>query len=782
MNARNLLFCFLTAALSTGFAAAQSVIFVSPSGKESGTGDITHPVKTLGEALDRVGGLDGDVTIYLREGRYVLEKTETIDKARIGDKRLTIAAYGKEPVMLTAAIPLHLKWKRQRDGLWRARCAEPVDRLFVNGQERVLARFPDWTPDVLFNGTSVDALSRDRISGWAHPEGGYVHSMHSGKWGSQHYVITGKIRDSLTFIGGNQVSRPSPIHGQLRYVENIREELDAPGEWFWDKEEGVLLYKPLPGEDPRKSSFEAVSLKELIAVKGSSAEDPLVGLSIEGIRFSGTARTFMLPYETLMRSDWGIWRGGALTLTDTEGCRVKECEFDGLGSNAVFVSGYASRDTVCGNHVHHIGGSAICLVGDTSAVRSGAYGYQDFVEYAALDKEPGPRNESYPRDCLVEDNLIHDLGTVEKQVAGVEIQIAARNVVRYNTIFDVPRAGINIGDGAFGGHVIEYNDVFDTVLETSDHGAFNSWGRDRFWLPNRSAMNDLVSHHPELILLDAMQTTVIRYNRFRCDHGWDIDLDDGSSNYHIYGNLCLRGGIKLREGFYRKVENNFVINNTLHPHVWFQDSHDIVRHNLFMRPYAPVMMRAWGDEIDWNFFVGDYPGGMARKAGTDRHSAWGEVNFAYPENGNFGLLPGNGAFEVGIENIPMDDFGVRPPALKRMARKPEFSRPVIFKIDENQKTYPWLGATIKSVSGLGDRSAFGLPDEQGAIVMDVAEDSPAMKAGLIQGDVIRTLDGLRVESAENLLSLTAEMPTTRTVHVGIIRYQKQLNRTIWITH
>jgi hypothetical protein len=33
-------------------------------------------------------------------------------------------------------------------------------------------------------------------------------------------------------------------------------------------------------------------------------------------------------------------------------------------------------------------------------------------------------------------------------------------------------------------------------------------------------------------------------------------LDDGSSNYQIYNNLCLNGGIKLREGFYRTVENN----------------------------------------------------------------------------------------------------------------------------------------------------------------------------------------------------------------------------------
>ncbi len=40
--------------------------------------------------------------------------------------------------------------------------------------------------------------------------------------------------------------------------------------------------------------------------------------------------------------------------------------------------------------------------------------------------------------------------------------------VSNNSIYDVPRAGINIGDGTWGGHIIEFNDVFNTVLESGD--------------------------------------------------------------------------------------------------------------------------------------------------------------------------------------------------------------------------------------------------------------------------------------------------------------------------
>ncbi len=273
----------------------------------------------------------------------------------------------------------------------------------------------------------------------------------------------------------------------------------------------------------------------------------------------------------LLRSDWMIYRGGAVLMENTENCVIEDSEFNNLGGNAVMISGHNHASGVTGSHFHDIGSSAICFVGDSSAVRSAAFGYDNFVPYAKIDKTPGPKNNRYPSNCFAENNLIHNIGQIEKQSTGVEIEMASEILVRHNTIYRVPRAGINIGDGCWGGHLIENNDVFETVMETGDHGAFNSWGRDRFWHPNRKVMDSLVAAHPELILLDAQKTIVMRNNRFRCDHGWDIDLDDGSSNYHIYNNVCLSGGLKFREGFKRIAENNILINNSFHPHVWFKN-------------------------------------------------------------------------------------------------------------------------------------------------------------------------------------------------------------------
>ena len=135
------------------------------------------------------------------------------------------------------------------------------------------------------------------------------------------------------------------------------------------------------------------------------------------------------------------------------------------------------------------------------------------TKYEDLDLEIGPKTNEYPASCKAHDNLIHDIGTVEKQTAAVQIAMAMDITVSHNSIYNCSRAGINVGDGTWGGHVIEYNDVFKTVQETSDHGSFNSWGRDRFWQPNRKQIDANVAKHPGLELLDAIHTTVIRNNR-----------------------------------------------------------------------------------------------------------------------------------------------------------------------------------------------------------------------------------------------------------------------------
>lgn len=88
-----------------------------------------------------------------------------------------------------------------------------------------------------FQGYSPDCLSRERTCRYAHPDGGYIHAMHQALWGDMHYRITGKTEDGgLEYIGGWQNNRPSPMHREIRFIENMFEELDSLGERFYDFE------------------------------------------------------------------------------------------------------------------------------------------------------------------------------------------------------------------------------------------------------------------------------------------------------------------------------------------------------------------------------------------------------------------------------------------------------------------------------------------------------------------------------------------------------------------
>jgi hypothetical protein len=701
------------------------------------------------------GEKDRRVTVYLRGGTYYSEEPVVFTAAdgREDHAGLTVRAFGDERVVISGARRLTgLKWDAYRGGIMKASVPEAgivFDELFVNGQLQHSARYPDYDPGArYYNGVAADALDPERTGRWSNPAGGYVHASHRHEWGGYHWMITGKnAQGEPELEGGWQNNRLMGMHPERRFVENIMEELDAPGEWFFDRDTRTLYFYPPETVDLPEALLETPQLASLFEFRGTGAE-PVRNIRIEGLELTHTVRTFMNTREPLLRSDWTISRSGAVLMEGAVRCSVGNCFFNTVGGNAVFFSNYNRENEVSGCHIAYAGASGVCFVGDPGAVRSPSFEYGEFVPVEELDREAGPKTDNFPAACRVCDNLMYGLGRVEKQVAGVQISMAQDITVSHNTVYDVPRAGINISEGAWGGHIIEYNDVFNTVLETGDHGAFNSWGRDRYWHPNYATMTGIVREHPELILLDAVKTTVLRNNRFRCDHGWDIDLDDGSGNYHIYNNLCLNGGLKLREGFHRTVENNIIINNSFHPHVWFPAGGDVFARNIVSAGYFPIRVNDWGKEVDYNVFPDRIALEKAQAAGTDRHSVCEDVQYVDAGRGDFRVKEGSAAFAVGFKNFDMDRFGVVSPALKALAKQapvPELIR-LTGKEEDVQEL---LGMKVRNITTLGERSAAGLGDASGVWLVEVPEGSPAGTA-LRPGDVITGINRTPVRNVREM--------------------------------
>lgn len=767
-------------ALLSANSARAAEFHVAIQGRDDLAGTREQPFATLARAQQAARQAKGGI-VTVHGGTYYLPETLVLTEADSGTE---YRAANGETVILSGGLKLQLKWEAFRDGILKAKTPEglTIDQLFVHGHRQFMARYPNYDASVRpYGGYAADAFSKERASKWAAPAGGFIHAMHSAHWGGYHYRITGKNeKGEINYEGGWQNNRQMGMHKQHRYVENIFEELDAPGEWFHDAKTATLHFKPVDGMD-WDGSVEVVRLRHLVEFQGGQ-QKPVRNVTLRGFIFRHAARTFMDVKEPLLRSDWTIYRGGAVLFNGAEDCTIADCEFDQLGGNAVFVNNYNRRVTIRGCDLHDTGASALAFVGDTNSVRSPLFEYNQRQGYADIDKTPGPRSDNYPADCLVEDCLIRRMGVIEKQATGVQISMSMGITIRHCSIYEASRAGINISEGTFGGHVIEFCDVFDTVRETGDHGSFNSWGRDRYWGLKNVPPGEL----PTLALLDVVKPVTLRNNRWRCDHGWDVDLDDGSSNYEIYNNLFLNGGLKLREGFHRRVWNNITVNNTLHPHVWYEDSGDVVTNNIWMGAYRPAAMNPnlakWGRKVDRNLFTtSDADRTRFASKGCDANSLAGDALFVDPAKGDFRVKDGSPALSLGFRNFPMDRFGVQIPGLKKLARTPEIPalmppRPVGAKpgdVAELTTVVPhfWLGATVRNLSG-EEYSAYGVSKESGGVhLQNVPADCLAAGSGFKTDDLIQSVNGAAVKQVKDLLRNVNEA-AGKPLKIGIVRGQQ----------
>jgi hypothetical protein len=779
---------------SGSFLSPDNCLFVSNAGSDDNPGTELLPLRTFHAAQRAVTKLKistrGSISVFFRAGTYYLPKPVVLGPEDSGapEAPIVYSAYPGESVILSGGNRIAPVWTSYRDGIMQTPVPPETDtdQLFVNGQRQILARYPNYDPNAKYlNGWAEDAISPERVRRWSDPLGGYIHALHEFLWGSLHYEITGKdASGDLTYEGGWQTNRPAPMHKQYLYVENIFEELDSPGEWFLDKKRHILYFYPPPGLDLKNAVVEVARLKHLVEARGT-AESPVRWIELRNFTFRHTRRTFMETREPLLRSDWRIYRGGALYLAGTEDFHAGNCTFDQLGGNCIFVSNYNRRFRASQCHIADAGASGIAFVGDPAAVRNPLFSYDERHTVDQLDRTPGPLTNNYPENCTVEDCLIYRTGRVEKQTAPVEIDMSKSITVRHVSAYDVPRAGINIGDGCWGGHHIDYCDIFDTVKETGDHGSFNSWGRDRWWGVKGIDLDSVLSgEYASLPVIDAVEPNTLSNSRWRCDHGWDIDLDDGSSNFRIYNNLCLNGGLKLREGFFRICENNVLVNNTLHAHVWFNDSHDVFRNNILFAPYRPIRMRKWTQEIDFNLLhEPDSKSAIPAKSlqglsAEDTHSLDAEAQFINPPSGDYRVKPDSPAISLGFVNFDMRGFGVQAPQLRAIARTPELpsavgARPVTLDATRTREVVTWEGARVRNIVGLDEVSVAGTPGETGVTVLDVPEASEANKAGITDGDVILAFNNKPVKDTQDLMRYTRETVKGSPASITILRYQQE---------
>ncbi len=707
-------------------AEAGGTFYVAPQGSDANPGTQEKPFATPAKAQAEVRALiakglpEGGVKVLLREGKYYLPQTLVFTPADSGTEKAPVvyASAPGELATLSGGRLVAAKFQPYQDAIHQCRLDEKdvppgeVSVLFVNGRRQVRARYPNapvgdsaghygkfgFSTDAKWPKNGPEAVAsrnwgsftltedlqpfrRPQDRKWSRVDRAFIHGRAS--WNSVHYAIAKLENGRFTLgLGGYQTNRHLRMPTGSLYFDNVLEELDAAGEWYYEPDERRLYLMPEEGVDLTKARVEIGGLKTVVASQGEPGK-PVRHVRLEGLRVTHTATTFMDLNYAPSEGDWGVVKCGAAMIEGAEDCAVDGCWFDQVGGTGVYVANYARRVRVERCKIVLAGDGGVYLVGAREAAWKDAATISFHGGCSPELWQPGgavkylPAGHdgatAYHANCVVRGNLIHHIGVINKQSACVFAALGERLTIANNLLHSVPRAAICFNDTIWGGHVIEHNDIRNTVSETGDHGALNSWGRDR------GSKNVL---RPE-----AKAIITIRHNRIlegAGKGGFGIDLDDGSSMFRIQDNLTVNASVKLRDGEDRVVENNIFVNRPINFHL--EKKNDHFRRNivLFTRPTRSVYAHAMAgppEDVDYNVIYtpdGKYDVGCPEKnlglgkrgesgmatleqwkgVDRDKNSVFGDPLFVDPLKLDFRLKPESPALRLGFKPFPLDGWGL----------------------------------------------------------------------------------------------------------------------------
>ena len=388
---------------------------------------------------------------------------------------------------------------------------------------------------------------------YANVTGAVLQTWHSGRWFSVAFELEQALSRwdaaagvlNLTLArGGFQGSRGYSSGGDIA-VENVLEELSAPGEWFFNESSRILYLIPEAGGAPGPpGDLSLVALgpssATLLSVLGSQAA-PVVNVSLRGLGFTDAAITYLEPHGVPSGGDWALARSAAVLAEGVEGLAVSFCNFTRLDNNALLLSGYSRGARITDSAFSLLGESAIALWGRVGG-----------EEALAPDFGWDTRNGDQPRFTLVQRNLCSRIGIWQKQSACLFQAEAALTRAADNIFYDVPRAAVNENDLGMGGSVVERNAMWSVCKETADHGVFNSWSRT-------ARVHDL---HPDGSTGAPPSTTPLwtqargnlwiaqpfpaTKSGFAPGAQEAFDTDDGSAHLNVTGNVFVYGASSLK--------------------------------------------------------------------------------------------------------------------------------------------------------------------------------------------------------------------------------------------
>lgn len=542
LNLQAGLFLFLlatTTAWATDF-------YVSPTGNDVWSGKLPAPnaaktdgpLATLAKARDVVraelkgAGAGQAHTVNVRGGLYEITSTLKLTKADSGtaDAPVTYRAYEKEQPILVGGSAI-TNFTPYKGAILKADVGAQgfkgvyFRQLIFDGERQHLARYPNYDASNPYGGgwayadgkyipmyQDVPNESKRTFQykaadtrTWAKPEEGEVFVFARYNWWNNIIRIANIDRTTRQVTLTSDASYPIRPSDRY-YFQNLFEELDAPGEWYLDRETWTLYFWP-----PAPLAGKAVVAPRVRTIL--DLDTGTANVTFEGFTFECS-------------------EGTAIAMRNTTNCVIARSIIrnvgDYNGSGVSLSAGY--KNGVVGCDISQVGSTGISIGG-------------------------GDRKHLVAAENYADNNYIHHVGVFYKQGVGIGLS-GVGNRASHNLIHDGPRMGI-----MFSGNnlVLEYNEIRHVNLETEDTGAVYTGGRD--WISSRGSVIRYNYFHD--ILGYGQENGVWKSPHF----AWGVYLDDNTGGVDVIGNIvarCSRAGLHLHNGRDNFIDNNIFVDNGLY--------------------------------------------------------------------------------------------------------------------------------------------------------------------------------------------------------------------------
>lgn len=421
-------------------------IHVAPGGSDDNPGTVEQPLATLAKASVLVRANlkrsdSGDITVYLAEGTYRISETLILgheDAASDGRRVTWRNEPGQSPV-LSGGIPVS-GWKKSElpGNIWVANL--PVSRniltLYQDGKRMPRARGKGFasTKQYEWHGPPTDMIEfpPGALKNYPDIRHAEIVARTSAAWAMNIVPLlsvdekshTAKTKPNVYALGRIR-HRESPPDSL--WVENVLEELDAPGEWVVHPDEGKLYYWPVDDGEP--ADIIMPLLTELIRVEGTidyegAADIPVRGIHFRGLTFQHADR-MGLPDDTtgrILQHAWDYFDtpNAMLRFRGAEDCSVMDCRFTAGGDNAIRLDLHAQKIAIERSLFDHLGGAAVVFAGY------------------------GPGTKDVNKDNIFANNHVHHVSEIKWDRPAIFVWQSGENRIRENLIHNIPYIGVSL--------------------------------------------------------------------------------------------------------------------------------------------------------------------------------------------------------------------------------------------------------------------------------------------------------------------------------------------------